>query len=88
MGQVPPSRPSSCYSQAKCDYCARYGALGSCEGCGAPNQPVQLARPEFVLQQARAGIMTPNERRRIIGVPVYPLRDQPLPRRVFDMVKR
>ncbi len=23
----------------RCDYCGRYGALGSCEGCGAPNRP-------------------------------------------------
>lgn len=23
----------------KCDYCGRYGALGQCEGCGAPNKP-------------------------------------------------
>ena len=23
----------------RCDYCGRYGAPGSCEGCGAPNRP-------------------------------------------------
>lgn len=28
---------------AKCEYCGRYGALGSCEGCGAPNVPVMRA---------------------------------------------
>ncbi len=24
---------------AKCAYCGRYGALGQCLGCGAPNAP-------------------------------------------------
>jgi hypothetical protein len=28
-------------AQAKCDYCGRFGQLGSCEGCGAPNKPIQ-----------------------------------------------
>jgi hypothetical protein len=23
----------------KCEYCGRYGPLGACEGCGAPNRP-------------------------------------------------
>lgn len=26
---------------AKCEYCGRYGELGQCEGCGAPNRPYQ-----------------------------------------------
>lgn len=30
---------SSC--TAKCDYCGRYGDLGTCVSCGAPNVPVQ-----------------------------------------------
>jgi hypothetical protein len=25
---------------AQCAYCGRYGALGICPGCGAPNRPV------------------------------------------------
>jgi hypothetical protein len=28
-------------AQAQCEYCSRYGPLGSCQGCGAPNRPVQ-----------------------------------------------
>jgi hypothetical protein len=24
---------------AKCAYCGLYGKLGSCDGCGAPNEP-------------------------------------------------
>ena len=31
---------------AKCEYCGRYGPLGSCEGCGAPNQPDAIDRVE------------------------------------------
>jgi len=26
---------------ARCAYCGRYGPLGSCEGCGAPNAPAR-----------------------------------------------
>lgn len=33
-------RPVDACAQAKCEYCGRYGPLGSCEGCGAPNRPV------------------------------------------------
>ena len=29
---------------AKCDYCGRYGTVGACEGCGAPNVPVEQER--------------------------------------------
>lgn len=34
----PPSAPV-----ARCPYCARYGDLGQCQGCGAPNEPIQPA---------------------------------------------
>lgn len=34
-------RADAC-SQAKCRYCGRYGSLGSCAGCGAPNTPVRM----------------------------------------------
>lgn len=27
-----------------CDHCGRYGALGSCLGCGAPNRPVDRSK--------------------------------------------
>lgn len=30
----------------RCEYCGRYGPLGSCEGCGAPNRPAETpAKP-------------------------------------------
>jgi hypothetical protein len=29
-------------AQARCSYCGLYGALGRCDGCGAPNNPTQL----------------------------------------------
>jgi hypothetical protein len=40
---LPPLRPSTgdACAQAQCQYCKRYGPLGSCQGCGAPNIPVQ-----------------------------------------------
>lgn len=25
---------------AKCEYCARFGPVGQCAGCGAPNRPM------------------------------------------------
>lgn len=28
-------------SSAKCEYCGRYGELGQCQGCGAPNRPFE-----------------------------------------------
>lgn len=31
---------------ARCAYCGRYGPLGRCEGCGAPNAP----DPQFTLE--------------------------------------
>jgi hypothetical protein len=31
------------YAAAKCAYCGRYGALGQCAGCGAPNAPVRVS---------------------------------------------
>jgi hypothetical protein len=38
---TPGERVLNVCTQAKCDYCGRYGALGSCEGCGAPNRPTR-----------------------------------------------
>jgi len=35
-----PWTAKDCSSQAKCEYCGRYGELGSCVSCGAPNRPV------------------------------------------------
>lgn len=32
--------PQDPCAQVKCAYCGRYGALGQCQGCGAPNRPV------------------------------------------------
>ena len=33
-------------AQAQCQYCKRYGPLGSCAGCGAPTAPVnELSKP-------------------------------------------
>lgn len=26
---------------AECSHCGRYGPLGTCEGCGAPNRPLE-----------------------------------------------
>jgi hypothetical protein len=31
-------------SAGKCEYCHRYGPLGSCLGCGAANRPVSAPR--------------------------------------------
>ncbi len=32
---------STSHTSAQCDYCGLYGMLGRCEGCGAPNKPVE-----------------------------------------------
>lgn len=40
--------PVDACAQARCDYCGRYGTLGSCEGCGAPNRPVVVVAPQDV----------------------------------------
>lgn len=34
-----PRPPVDACAQAKCDYCGRFGPLGQCQGCGAPNRP-------------------------------------------------
>lgn len=34
------------FEEVQCAYCGRYGALGSCQGCGAPNAPVSKAARE------------------------------------------
>jgi hypothetical protein len=43
QGQPKPVKPvgQPC-AQARCAYCGLFGALGRCEGCGAPNNPTQL----------------------------------------------
>lgn len=58
---------------AKCDYCGRYGPLGSCEGCGAPNVPV------YVVDVTTFNDPVP----RVLGVRV-----PSLPKRCPDMVLR
>ncbi len=35
-------------AQVRCAYCGRYGALGQCPGCGAPNQPTSMPSPRRV----------------------------------------
>lgn len=37
----PTSTTVDACAQAQCEYCSRFGPLGSCQGCGAPNRPVQ-----------------------------------------------
>lgn len=39
-------------AQARCAYCHRYGPLGQCQGCGAPNEPAQ--GPTGVITSSRA----------------------------------
>lgn len=39
-------------NQAKCAYCGRYGPLGACDGCGAPNAPSQSRIERTSLQSA------------------------------------
>ncbi len=39
-------KPVDACGQARCEYCGRYGALGSCLGCGAPNRPVNPFRSD------------------------------------------
>lgn len=37
-----PSVPLSEWAgDAHCSYCGRYGALGQCVSCGAPNEPIE-----------------------------------------------
>lgn len=38
MGRLTPDAPKP-RGAFKCSYCGRFGAPGSCEGCGAPNEP-------------------------------------------------
>ncbi len=67
--------PAVGFGPFKCGYCGRYGQPGACEGCGAPNAPAPLARPDFLLRMH----MTPNEIRTLEGLPRIP---------EFPMVKR
>lgn len=47
VGQMTPQAPLTpgelvlrpAAAPARCPYCRRYGRLGQCEGCGAPNEP-------------------------------------------------
>lgn len=71
MGRVTPDPPAEPCAQAKCDYCGRYGALGACAGCGAPNKPVQQARPDFLISAIRCGIVTPNEAQRVLDISTH-----------------
>lgn len=82
-GQVPPRYPlgQPC-GQAKCAYCGRYGPLGSCLGCGAPNKPVTPslpARRPDVIEAINGGVLTPNEARAREGRPPIP---------TFDVVRQ
>ena len=46
QGRIKPIRPmGEPAAAAKCAYCGRYGALGQCAGCGAPNEPAPRALP-------------------------------------------
>lgn len=37
-------------AQAQCLYCKRYGSLGNCQGCGAPNVPAYRSVPDIPLR--------------------------------------
>jgi hypothetical protein len=45
---VQPMPPASEPLLAQCEYCGRFGVLGQCEGCGAPNAPA-VRKPEMFL---------------------------------------
>lgn len=48
---------------ARCAYCGRYGPLGACEGCGAPNRPAIGVRLEAYKAALAGGLLTRNEAR-------------------------
>lgn len=54
---------------ARCEYCGRYGSLGSCDGCGAPNKPV-WAEQRTRIEVTRHG---DRERKFADGLPMLPL---------------
>jgi hypothetical protein len=60
-------QPVDACAQARCAYCARYGPLGQCQGCGAPNEPVKQAMiaPSLAL---RTGVLTPQEARSLLNL--------------------
>ncbi len=72
QGQPKPVQPAprtDACAQAKCAYCGRYGGLGQCQGCGAPNQPTQAAVSLGSEGLAlRRGILTVNEARQYFGL--------------------
>lgn len=82
---TPPGQgaPADACAQAKCGYCGRFGPLGSCEGCGAPNKPVQQPRPDGIISAPDAGFITPNEARRLCDLYLCNV-----PERRPDVVKR
>ncbi len=42
--KLPPLSSNIGGAAAQCDYCKRFGALGVCAGCGAPNKPAEGRR--------------------------------------------
>lgn len=57
-----PACPTVYFNPAKCDYCGRYGEIGSCDGCGSPNRPVsQSSLPRWPTRAERDhGYPPPN----------------------------
>lgn len=67
--------PVDLCAQARCAYCGRFGPLGQCEGCGAPNVPVPV--------QPQIEVTTFGDRKRRF-VPAYPSPEQTPNEKIYE----
>lgn len=85
-----PKPPAVPCDQARCDYCRRYGPLGACLGCGAPNQPVAVSgarhRPhlEVRVQQIETTAFRDDGPRFLSGLRSYHINGQAVDRHVYE----